>query len=222
MIKRLILVASTLSLGACASHTNINIDELADARAAIAASKAAGAERCAPKLQAKAVSLLYWAAHEYTETGYHPEENTELAERAIAKANEAKAASSKNCAPPPKPKPKPAAVEIIKLSGINFPHDSAALTPASIAILDQAVDTLNRRARISVEVAAHTDSSGKDSYNLSLSDRRAASVMNYLASHGISADRLSSKGYGETQPVASNTSAEGRAENRRVELRVMN
>lgn len=214
MIKRITLLAATLSLGACVTHTDINIGELADARAAIAASKAAGAERCAPKLQAEAVSSLYWAAHEYSEGSIHPEENAELTARAISKAQEAKAASKRNCAP--------AKPEIIKLSGIQFPHDSAELTPASIAILDKAVDTLNRRAKINVEVAAHTDSSGAASYNEALSSRRAASVMNYLQSKGISANRLSSKGYGEAQPIVSNTTAEGRAENRRVELRVLN
>jgi len=214
MIKRLTLLAATLSLGACATHTDIGIDELTEARAAIAASKATGAERCAPKLQAEAVSSLYWAAHEYSEGSIHPEENAELTARAVSKAKEAKAAASRNCAP--------AKVEIIKLSGINFPHDSSELTPVSITILDKAVTTLNRRAKISVEVAAHTDSSGSASYNEALSSRRAASVMNYLQSKGIAANRLSSKGYGETQPVVSNATTEGRATNRRVELRVLN
>ncbi|GAV19681.1 OmpA-OmpF porin, OOP family [Mariprofundus micogutta] len=221
MIKRLILITSTLSLAACAGHSmDTERSELAEARDAIAASKAAGAERCAPKLQAEAVAAFYWAAHEYTEHDIHPDENAELTERAVAKAKAAKAAAGKNCAPPPKPKPKP--VEIIKLDGINFPHDSAELTPASIAILDNAVATLKRRAKINVEVAAHTDSSGKDSYNQALSERRAASVMNYLASKGIAANRLTSKGYGETQPITSNETSDGRAQNRRVELRVMN
>jgi len=223
MMKRMVLIASTLSLAACAGHTiDTERSELANARDAIAASTAAGAENCAPKLQAEAVAAYYWAAHEVTETGYHPEETSELIARAVAKANEAKAAAGKNCAPAPKPAPKPAPVEIIKLDGINFPHDSAELTAASIAILDNAVATLNRRDKINVEVAAHSDSSGKDSYNMALSNRRAASVMNYLVSRGIAADRLTSKGYGETQPIVSNETSEGRAQNRRVELRVMN
>ncbi len=224
MIKRLVLIASTLSLAACAGHSiDTERSELSEARDAIAASKAAGGEKCAPKLQAEAVAAYYWAAHELTETGYHAEENAELIARATSKAKAAKAAAGKNCAPPPKPKPAaPAPVEIIKLDGINFPHDSAELTPASIARLDKAVATLNSRSKISVEVAAHTDSSGKDSYNQALSDRRATSVMNYLVSKGIAADRLSSKGYGETQPIVSNKTSDGRAQNRRVELRVMN
>jgi len=112
-------------------------------------------------------------------------------------------------------------LEIIELPGVNFSLASAELTSASIATLDSAVATLNSRAKIHVEVAAHTDNSGSDGYNQALSDRRAASVMNYLVSHGISADRLSSKGYGESQPMVSNDTREGRMQNRRVELRVM-
>lgn len=218
MMKRTTLLITSLSLAACATHTNVEIDQLSEARAAIAAAKQAGAERCAPKLQAQAVASLYWAAHEIEEGG-HATEESELTERTIAKAKAARQQAMNNCAPKPKPKPK--VVEIIKLEGITFEHNSADLTAASTSILDTAVATLNRRSDINVEVAAHTDSSGSDSYNQALSERRAASVMNYLLNHGIAAGRLSSKGYGESQPVASNASSEGRAKNRRVELRVM-
>ena len=215
MIKRLTILAASLSLAACASHTNVDIEELAEARAALAAAKEAGAEQCAPALQAKAVAYLYWAAHEISEHDYHPEENAALKAKAVSLANQAREKAGTSCAPAP------VVVEIIKLSGINFEHDSADLTAASSATLDKAVATLNRRSDIKVEVAAHTDSSGSDTYNQALSDRRAASVMDYLVSHGISADRLSSKGYGESQPITGNDTAEGRAQNRRVELRVM-
>lgn len=215
-MKRLTILAATLSLAACATHTDVGIDELADARAAIAASKAAGAERCAPELQADAVASLYWAAHEISE-GIHPDENAELTARAISKANEARKQSRVNCAPAPKK-----VVEIIKLSGVNFANNSAELTPASIATLDSAVATLKRRSDINVEVAAHTSSRGAAAYNMELSNRRAASVKDYLVSHGIAANRLTSRGYGESQPIASNATREGEAKNRRVELRVMN
>ena len=218
MIKRMIVATAALSLAACAGgHSKIDIDELSEARAAVAASKAAGAERCAPKLQAQAVASLYWAAHEIQEGG-HATEEAELTERTISKANAAKAQAKTNCAPKPAPK----VVEIIKLSGVNFANNSADLTAESIAILDGAVATLKRRADINVEVAAHTSSRGAAAYNMSLSERRAASVKDYLVSHGIAADRLSAKGYGETQPIADNNTREGSAQNRRVELRVMN
>ena len=111
MMKRVMILTASMSLAACASHTNIEIDQLTEARAAVAASKAAGAERCAPKLQAEAVASLYWAAHEYSEHGIHPDENSSLAAKAIAKANEARTQGSKNCAPAPKPAPK--VVEVI-------------------------------------------------------------------------------------------------------------
>jgi len=218
MIKRIMTLTASLSLAACAGYTNINVgvDELAEARAAIADAKAAGAERCAPKLQAQAVASLYWAGHELEESGHsdagdHAEEEAMLVARAVAKAKEAKEASKGACMP-----------EIIKLSGIQFPHDSARLTPAATAILDNAVKTLQKRSTIKVEVAAHTDSSGSNEYNQALSERRAASVMNYLGAHGISSSRLTSKGYGESRPIVSNATKEGRTANRRVELRVMN
>jgi outer membrane protein OmpA-like peptidoglycan-associated protein len=212
MMKRIITVAAALSITACATvRPDVNIDELSNARAAIAAAKAAGAEQCAPKLQAQAVANLYWAGHEFTEHGIHPDENAELAASAESKAKAARAIAVKGCKP-----------EIIKLDGIRFPHDSARITPAAAAILDKAVNTLKRRSDIKVEVAAHTDSSASDAYNLALSNRRAASVMSYLESHGISASRLTSKGYGESQPIASNATKEGRTQNRRVELRVQN
>jgi outer membrane protein OmpA-like peptidoglycan-associated protein len=71
-----------------------------------------------------------------------------------------------------------------------------------------------------VEIEGHTDSRGADAYNMSLSERRAASVKKYFESKGIESSRLSSKGYGETQPIASNTTNEGQLDNRRIVFRV--
>jgi len=222
MMHRFILLAAAFSMSACAHHINTDSSELDTARAAIAEAKAAGAEKCAPKLQAEAVASLYWAAHELDEVGYHPEENAELIAKAEAKAKEARSQAKNNCAPKPKPIAKPKPVEIIKLSGVSFANNSAELTPASIAILDSAVATLQRRSDIDVEIAAHTSSRGSAAYNMSLSNKRAASVKDYLISHGVPAKRLSSKGYGETQPIAVEKSRADEANNRRVELRVMN
>ena len=72
-----------------------------------------------------------------------------------------------------------------------------------------------------VEVAGHTDSMGSEAYNQGLSERRAQSVQDYLVSKGVKAQRLTAKGYGESMPVASNDTDAGRAENRRVELIVL-
>jgi len=210
MMNRIIIFAAALSLTACATvRPDVSIDELSNARAAIAAAKAAGAEQCAPKLQAEAVANLYWAAHELTENDIHPDENAELVATAESKAKAARAKAAKGCKP-----------EIIKLDGVRFHNDSAKITPAAAAILDKAVNTLKRRSDIKVEVAAHTDSSASDAYNIDLSNRRAASVKDYLASHGIDKTRLTSKGYGESSPIASNATKAGRAQNRRVELRI--
>jgi outer membrane protein OmpA-like peptidoglycan-associated protein len=222
MKNRLLILAAAISLSACASSMNTDRSELADARAAIAAAKEAGAEKCAPKTQAQAVAALYHAAHELTEGGIHPDENAdELIARAESKGKQARAEAIENCKPKPKAKPKPKVVEIISLKGVNFATNSADLTASSTTTLDEAVATLTRRSDINVEVAAHTDSDGKDAYNLGLSDRRAASVRGYLASHGIDEGRMTSRGYGEAEPIASNSTREGKAQNRRVELRVM-
>ena len=106
-----------------------------------------------------------------------------------------------------------------KLEGVNFEFDSAKLTSDSIAKLDAAVAILKRNADDKIEIAGHTDSQGNDEYNMGLSERRARAVADYLVAHGANASNLAVKGYGETQPVADNATKEGRAANRRVELR---
>jgi len=107
---------------------------------------------------------------------------------------------------------------VVILEGVNFAFDSARLRPDAITILDEAVTVLNRRKDISVDVVGHTDSTGTKQYNQGLSERRAKSVYDYFVNKGIAADRLTTKGYGETKPIASNATREGRAKNRRVEL----
>jgi OOP family OmpA-OmpF porin len=104
------------------------------------------------------------------------------------------------------------------LEGVNFDNNNATLTPESFATLDQAAATLKEWGDVRVEVAGHSDSVGKDSYNLALSQRRAESVRQYLIKKGVPADRLLARGYGETRPVADNATEEGRLKNRRVEL----
>jgi OOP family OmpA-OmpF porin len=111
---------------------------------------------------------------------------------------------------------------VMTLKGVIFDNDKASLQASSTATLDEAVATLKRYPGLKVEVAGHTDNVGNDAHNLDLSQRRAKEVMDYFVSHGVAADRLSAKGYGETQPVADNGKAAGRAQNRRVELRAMN
>lgn len=110
--------------------------------------------------------------------------------------------------------------KVISLDGVFFHTNSAELKGESFAVLDSAAATLNSTPNVSVEVAGHTDSQGDAGYNQNLSQQRAETVRSYLVSKGVSASRLSANGYGESQPVADNSSSEGRAQNRRVELRV--
>lgn len=112
----------------------------------------------------------------------------------------------------------PAPAMTLVLEGVNFDFDKAVIRPGDYAKLDQNVATLKEWGDVDVEVAGHTCNIGTDEYNLGLSQRRAEAVRNYLISKGVSADRLSAKGYGESRPVVSNATREGRAQNRRVEL----
>lgn len=106
----------------------------------------------------------------------------------------------------------------IVLKGVNFELNSDKLTVESYYILNRVSETLLAHPELSLEVAGHTDSQGDDQYNLDLSQRRSEAVRKYLVSKGINGDKLQSKGYGESQPIADNGSKVGRAENRRVEL----
>jgi outer membrane protein OmpA-like peptidoglycan-associated protein len=108
------------------------------------------------------------------------------------------------------------------LRGINFESGSAALTPDSYSILDQVVKSLMAYPEVRVEIRGYTDSVGSWEYNLDLSQRRANSVREYLKNSGIMPDRIEAKGYGEADPIASNKSASGRAENRRIEFHRLN
>ena len=110
--------------------------------------------------------------------------------------------------------------DVIVLRGVNFDFDKATLTVNAKSILDGVADALKSRPDIKVELGGHTDGKGSDSYNEKLSDRRSRSVKDYLASKGVAADRMSTRGYGESVPVAPNETDEGRELNRRVELKV--
>jgi outer membrane protein OmpA-like peptidoglycan-associated protein len=112
--------------------------------------------------------------------------------------------------------------KVMVLKGVLFDNDKNTLKASSTTVLDEAVAVLKRYPGLNVEIAGHTDNVGRDAYNMDLSQRRAKTVLDYFVSHGIAAERLSAKGYGETQPVAQNTKEAGRAQNRRVELRALN
>lgn len=104
-------------------------------------------------------------------------------------------------------------------SDVTFAVDQADIQPRFYPVLDDVSRTLNAYPQTLVDVIGHADSTGSESYNQALSERRAGSVANYLVSRGgVLPDRLYVAGRGESQPVASNETAEGRAENRRVEI----
>lgn len=112
--------------------------------------------------------------------------------------------------------------EVIRLPGVNFETNSDRLLPGAENVLRDAVATLRQNADLVVEVAGHTDSDGAAAYNASLSERRATTVRDYLVAGGVDAGNLTVRGYGEERPIADNASATGKAENRRVELRILN
>lgn len=141
-------------------------------------------------------------------------------------------------APPPPPAPpmeeqvEPTNI-VIDLRGVNFKFDRPKVgenniepslqvpTSDSIAILDQAVDVLRRSPEVRVELNGHTDSVGTDAYNQKLSERRAQIVYDYLIAQGVSSSQIVGvNGYGESQPIDTNDTKEGRARNRRTELQV--
>lgn len=115
----------------------------------------------------------------------------------------------------------------IVLENVYYDFNKATLKPESFPSLDSLVSLLEFYPKMIIEVSAHTDNLGADSYNQDLSDRRAKSVVDYLISKGIDAVRLQSKGYGESMPVAPNKlengrdNPEGRAKNRRTEFKVL-
>ena len=138
--------------------------------------------------------------------------------------------------PPPPPAPQvkcpnvPAGVMVDKdgcpiadvvLLGVNFETNSSTLTAQSKPVLDEVAKGLQDHHRLKVEIQGHTDSTGSAAYNLGLSQRRADSVRDYLESQGVPAAQLTTKGYGLTQPVASNATKEGRLQNRRVVMHVL-
>lgn len=106
-------------------------------------------------------------------------------------------------------------------SNVTFPVNSAAIQPEFQETLGSVANTLSQYEKSYIDIYGHTDSTGSDQYNQSLSERRASSVANYLGNSGVQQARLETRGYGESQPIASNSTEEGRSANRRVELKIV-
>ncbi len=109
----------------------------------------------------------------------------------------------------------------IELPGVNFESNSDRLLPGAESVLNDAAATLHKNPTIRVDVEGHTDSDGAADYNESLSARRATTVHDYLVARGVAGDRMTVRGYGESRPIADNTTSVGKAQNRRVVLGVV-
>jgi OOP family OmpA-OmpF porin len=107
------------------------------------------------------------------------------------------------------------------IKGINFDFDQADIKPQYAANLNKVADCFKQYPNISFEIQGHTDSKGTTEYNQKLSERRANAVMEYLILRGAARDRLKAVGYGASDPVASNNTDEGRAQNRRVQINII-
>jgi outer membrane protein OmpA-like peptidoglycan-associated protein len=104
---------------------------------------------------------------------------------------------------------------------VFFDFDKADLQPESYPELSRAMSLMKANPSMQVEIAGYTDSKGSDDYNIDLSQRRANAVKDYLIKHGIEKRRVTARGYGKADPIASNDTEDGRAENRRVEFVVV-
>jgi len=107
------------------------------------------------------------------------------------------------------------------IKGLLFDYDKWDIKAQYHDELNVAVKVLDMNPSMKVQIQGHTDSMGSDAYNQTLSEKRAGAVRDYMVSKGISADRLTVKGFGESKPVATNDTAEGRAQNRRVQLDIL-
>lgn len=121
-------------------------------------------------------------------------------------------------APAPKPAPQPVSEKVSLKAGALFDVNKADLKPAGRSELDALAAKLKDARIEQITVTGHTDSAGSKQLNQGLSERRAEAVKAYLVSKGLDGSRIDTKGAGDTQPVASNSTAAGRAQNRRVEI----
>ncbi|MES2755087.1 MAG: OmpA family protein [Pseudomonadota bacterium] len=105
-------------------------------------------------------------------------------------------------------------------AGITFDYDRADILPQFKPTLDQVAAVLSENPQTLIDVYGHTDATGSDAYNQGLSERRAAQVANYLAFRQVDSRRVATRGFGESQPIADNATANGQATNRRVEIKI--
>ena len=110
--------------------------------------------------------------------------------------------------------------DLLAKGKIRFESGRATIDPDSAGLLDRLIETALRCPTVNIEIAGHTDTDGEDAFNQALSEKRAQAVSDYLVKAGLPADRFTATGYGSTQPVATNDTDEGKAQNRRIEFTV--
>jgi len=111
--------------------------------------------------------------------------------------------------------------KVYTLRNVHFDTGKATLRPESFAALNDLFEVMRNKKKMVIEIAGHTDDVGDDESNMRLSQARAETVRNYLVGKGIAKERVTAKGYGETQPAVSNDSDKGRQQNRRTEVRII-
>lgn len=121
----------------------------------------------------------------------------------------------------PEPVVAPTTTKVVLNADTFFDFDKSTIKPEGRQILDQVAEQVSTIELETLIATGHTDSTGPDAYNQKLSERRANSVKEYLISRGVPADRIYTEGKGESEPVATNATREGRAQNRRVEIEIV-
>ena len=121
------------------------------------------------------------------------------------------------CATKPAPEKK-CYPKVVILKGVNFDFNKSVLKSESYPALDENLEVLKSRPKMTIKIVGHTDSDGNDAYNQKLSEARATAVKQYLLEKGITADRMQAIGKGESAPIADNKTDAGKAQNRRIEI----
>ena len=230
----LLILGAMIASGCASTETMIAYNE---AKELFQKATMAGAKKCAPIQYATAEAYLALADHEVGERDYNAAD-TKLA-LAVAKEKSLEALKLTPCekpapppapapppppppppkpAPPPPPPPKPAPV----FENIYFNENKTNIDPVAAKALDRDGAMLKENPDIKVEIGGHTDPLGSEKANQKISEERAESVKKYLMDKfNIPGDRMTVKGYGSTKPIADNGTKEGRAKNRRVELKII-
>ncbi|MBV7296624.1 OmpA family protein [Enterovibrio paralichthyis] len=112
-------------------------------------------------------------------------------------------------------------IRLVMPSNITFATNQSNISPSFDSTLDAVARVMNKYDKTFLSIDGHTDSTGDAAYNMSLSEKRAESVRNFLLRQGVNGQRMYVTGFGETQPIASNDSSAGRAANRRVEIQIV-